>query len=269
MESRRMTTSSFISTSRRGLLQHHPGDPHMIGAAAVGGRGHDLRLGDRAPHLGHLFRAFVDQQDDEVHPEVVAGNRRPDLLQQDRLAGLGRGDDEASLPLPDRSDEVHHPQRERGAPRSRQFDPGSGMLADEIDVVAARRQRLDGVAVHLQDGVEFGPRWTAPAPAAAGRTVVTENLLPDPEPMPVNEPEGNPDIRGPGKKVVLQEAQVAGVARPHIQQAARLDPGLVLAGRFSSLAPGGPSVGAGRRRGTRFGITAALRCPLPVGASAA
>ena len=67
---------------------------------------------DRALHVGDLFGALVDEHDHEVDLGVVGRDRVGDLLQHDRLAGLGRRDDEAALALADRGDEVDDALRE-------------------------------------------------------------------------------------------------------------------------------------------------------------
>ena len=81
----------------------------MVRTAAVRGRGNDLGLRDRTPHVRHFFGALVDEQDDEVDSRIVLRDGKPDLFEQDRLAGLGSGDDEAALASSDRSDQIHDP----------------------------------------------------------------------------------------------------------------------------------------------------------------
>ena len=71
---------------------------------------HD-RAHHRALHVGDLFRALVDQQDEEVHVRVVARDGVGELLEDRGLAGLGRRDDEAALSLADGAHEVHDARR--------------------------------------------------------------------------------------------------------------------------------------------------------------
>src|SRR5690606_11027031 len=61
---------------------------------------------DRPLHVGDLFGPLVDEHHHEVDLGVVRRDGVGHLLHDDRLAGLGRGDDEAALALADRGDEV-------------------------------------------------------------------------------------------------------------------------------------------------------------------
>jgi hypothetical protein len=65
----------------------------------VEGRRDDLAL-HRALHVGHLLGPLVDEQHDEVDLGVVGRRSRWRCLQQHRLAGARRRDDQAALPLP-------------------------------------------------------------------------------------------------------------------------------------------------------------------------
>jgi hypothetical protein len=64
---------------------------------------------DRTLHVGHFFRPFVDEDDHEVTLGVVRGDRVGDVLEDRRLTGLRRRDDEPTLALADRSDEIDDP----------------------------------------------------------------------------------------------------------------------------------------------------------------
>ncbi|MDT4783921.1 hypothetical protein FQZ97_162150 [compost metagenome] len=99
-----------------GLLDHHLGDLHVAGRRLVEGGG-DHFAAHGALHLGHFFRALVDQQDDQVALGVVAGDVGRDVLQHDGLARFRRCDDQAALALADRRAEVDHAAGEvfRGA----------------------------------------------------------------------------------------------------------------------------------------------------------
>ncbi len=68
----------------------------------------DLAI-DRAAHVRHLFRSLADETDHQVHVWAIRGNAVGDRLEQQRLASLGRRDDQAALPLPDRRDNVQQP----------------------------------------------------------------------------------------------------------------------------------------------------------------
>ena len=83
------------------LLDHHLGDLHVAGGRLVEGRRDDLAL-DRALHVGDFFRPLVDEQHDQVDLGVVGGDAVGDVLQQHRLAGARRRDDQAALALADR-----------------------------------------------------------------------------------------------------------------------------------------------------------------------
>ena len=91
-----------------GLLDDHLGDVDVLLGRLVERRRDDLAL-HRALHVGDLLGALVDQQHDQVRLGVVARDGVRDRLQQHRLAGAGRGDDQAALTLPDRRQEVHDP----------------------------------------------------------------------------------------------------------------------------------------------------------------
>ena len=83
----------------------------MVFGGPVEGRGDDLAL--HGPlHVGDLFGALVDEHDHEVDLGVVRRDRGRDLLQDDRLAGLGRRDDQTALALSDGRDEVDDALRE-------------------------------------------------------------------------------------------------------------------------------------------------------------
>ncbi len=90
-----------------GLLDHHLGDLHVAGRRLVKGGGNHFAA-HGALHLGHFFRALVDQQDDQVALGIVARDVAGDVLQHDRLARLRRRDDQAALTLADRCAEVDH-----------------------------------------------------------------------------------------------------------------------------------------------------------------
>ena len=76
----------------------------------VEGRCHDLGLGV-AGHLGHLLRALVDQQHDDVYFGMVVGDGVDDRLHEHRLTRLGLCYDQCALPLADGRKEVDHARR--------------------------------------------------------------------------------------------------------------------------------------------------------------
>ncbi len=84
----------------------------VIGRRAVEGRGNNLTL-DEPLHVGHFFGTLVHEDHHEVDLGVVDRDRVGDLLHDDRLASLGRGDDEATLALADRSHQVNDARGKR------------------------------------------------------------------------------------------------------------------------------------------------------------
>ena len=85
-----------------GLLDHHVGHLHVAVGRLVEGGGDDLRL-DVLLHVGDFLGPLVDQQHDEHDLGMVLADGVGQLLQQDRLAGLGRRHDQAALALADRA----------------------------------------------------------------------------------------------------------------------------------------------------------------------
>ena len=80
-----------------GALQRHLGDLGVILDRLVERGRDDLAL-DRALHVGHFFRPLADQADHQVHVGIVGGDAVGDRLEQKRLAGLRRRDDQSALP---------------------------------------------------------------------------------------------------------------------------------------------------------------------------
>ena len=66
----------------------------------------------RALHVGHFFRALVDQQHDQIGFGVIGGDGVGDLLEEDRLAGAGLRDDQTALSLADGTQQIDEPRRE-------------------------------------------------------------------------------------------------------------------------------------------------------------
>ena len=90
-----------------GLLQDDAGDLDVALGGLVKCGGDDLCV-DAAGHVGHLLGALVDEQHYYVCVGVVGGDGVGDVLEQDGLAGLGRGDDERTLTLADGSEHVDY-----------------------------------------------------------------------------------------------------------------------------------------------------------------
>ena len=77
----------------------------MVLGRLVKGGGVDLAL-DGAAHVGHFLGALADERHHEERLRVVLGDAMRDVLQDRRLAGLGRREDETTLTFADRRDEV-------------------------------------------------------------------------------------------------------------------------------------------------------------------
>ena len=93
---------------------HHLGHLDVPAGRLVERAGDDLavRPFDLPLHVGHFFRPLVDQQHDDVALRVVLQDGLGHLLQQDRLAGPRRRDDQAALAEADRRDDVDDPRVE-------------------------------------------------------------------------------------------------------------------------------------------------------------
>ena len=88
-----------------GLLDHHLRDLDVAAGRLVEGAGDDFAA-HRARHLGDFLGTLVDQQHDQVALRMVGRDRRGDVLQQHRLAGLRRRHDQAALAFADRRDQI-------------------------------------------------------------------------------------------------------------------------------------------------------------------
>ncbi len=94
-----------------GLLDHHLGHLHVALRRFVEG-GRDDLAAHRALHVGDFFGPLVDEQHDQVDLGVVLGDAVGDVLQQHRLAGARRRDDQAALALADRRQQVDDAARQ-------------------------------------------------------------------------------------------------------------------------------------------------------------
>ena len=83
---------------RLAFSRTRPATLDMALGRLVEGGGDDLALTIERS-VGDLFGALVHQDDHEVHLGVVQLDGLGHLLDDHRLAGLGRGNDEAALPL--------------------------------------------------------------------------------------------------------------------------------------------------------------------------
>src|SRR5271170_3829535 len=89
-----------------GLLDDHLGDLHVTRGGLVE-RGADYLALDRALHIGDFFGALVYEQDDQYDIRMVGSDRVGYGLQQHRLTGARRRDDEPALSAADGGEQVH------------------------------------------------------------------------------------------------------------------------------------------------------------------
>ena len=94
-----------------GDLERHLGHVRVVLGRLVEGRGDDLAL-DAATHVGDFLRPLADERDHQEDLGVVGADAVRDLLEQHRLAGLRRADDERTLALAERVHEVDQPLAE-------------------------------------------------------------------------------------------------------------------------------------------------------------
>ena len=118
-------------------------------------------------HVGHFLGPLVDQQHDQLDVGIVGGDAQADVLQEDRLAGARRGDDQGPLAFAQRRQQVHHAGGQRlGA--DFQLQPVLGVdgrqLVEGLDVLVV-------VGRHAVDVEDFPqpralaarrPGWTMP-----------------------------------------------------------------------------------------------------------
>ena len=88
-----------------GPLNGQLGQLGVVVGRTVKGRRDDLTT-DGALEVGDLLGTLVDQHHHEVNLRIVLGDRVRDRLHDHRLASLRRRDDEATLSLADRADQV-------------------------------------------------------------------------------------------------------------------------------------------------------------------
>ena len=89
MLSSRITTSFFISTSRLARSRTSSATSTCRAGIFVEGRIVNLAI-DFALQIGHLFRSFVHQQNDQDDIGMIHPDRLRDFLQQNRLADARR-----------------------------------------------------------------------------------------------------------------------------------------------------------------------------------
>ena len=87
-----------------------------------------------AIRAGAVNGPLVDEKDEDLAVRLVGDDRLGHLLQQDRLTGARRRDDQRSLTLADRRDEVDHAH----------VDVVLGRFHDETVLGMQRREVLEG-----------------------------------------------------------------------------------------------------------------------------
>ena len=91
-----------------GLFDDHFGHLHMpLGRFVERGANH-FGTPTGPLHVSDLFRALIDQQNDQVAVRIVLQDGVGQFLHQHRFAGAGRGDDESAGALADRAYDIHH-----------------------------------------------------------------------------------------------------------------------------------------------------------------
>ena len=111
-----------------GALERHLGDAGLLFDGIVEGGRDDFGVLDGAPPVGDLLRALADEDDHDV--DVVVGLCRGagDRLQEHRLTGLRRRDDESALSAADGRDEVDDAGGEVVDPGSSRWIISSGKI---------------------------------------------------------------------------------------------------------------------------------------------
>ena len=219
-----MTTSFFVLDQALGLFDHHLGDLHVALRRLVERRRHHFAL-HRALHVGDFFRPLVDQQHDQVHLGVIGGDRVGDRLQQHRLAGARRRDDQAALALAERRHQVHDAGRQVvgvGLEADLLLGVERRQVLEEHPLLAARRRlEVDRLDLDQREvAFAFFRRADLAGDGVAGVQVELADLG-----------RGDVDVVGAGEVVVVGGAQESEAVRQHFEHALGEDqPGLLGAG---------------------------------------
>ena len=94
-----------------GLFDDHVGDLHVAAGGFVEGRRHDFAT-YRALHLRDFLGTLINEKHHKVDFGAVRNDGRGDVLQQHRLTGLRRRDDQTALTFADRGHHVDDACRE-------------------------------------------------------------------------------------------------------------------------------------------------------------
>ncbi len=86
----------FVLDQAFGFFNNHFSNLHVACRGFIKGRTNHFAL-NRALHIGHLFRPFIDQQNEQIDFRMVVGNRLGDILQQHGFTGPRRRYDQRTL----------------------------------------------------------------------------------------------------------------------------------------------------------------------------
>ena len=144
-----MTTSLPELHEPLGALHRQLGDGRVILGMLVERRGDDFAV-DRPLHVGDFFGPLVDEQRDDVGVGMVDRDRVGDVLEQRRLTGFGRRDDQRALALADRREEIDDARREL---RRANFE-FEALLRIDRRALFERAAALDRLGVEIVDFVD-------------------------------------------------------------------------------------------------------------------
>ncbi len=208
----------FLLHQTLGLVDDHLRHLHMPGGGLVEG-GRDHLATHVALHVRHFLGALVDQKDNEDNLRVILGHRVGDVLQQDGLARLGRGDNQTALTEPDGVEEVDDAGGHLRAVVLQHQLPGrveGGQVVEENPLPGLGAGRVDEVdPVHLLQGEEAlaFPRL----PNGAGDGVA------GPQREAAHLARAHVDVVRAGLVVAVRAAQKAETIRQELQDAFGMD----------------------------------------------
>ena len=149
MESSRRTTSLTHLGQALAAFDDELRETHMAFDITIEAAGDHFAI-DGAAHVRDFLRPFVDQQHDQLDAGEVRCNAMADVLQQNRLTGPWRSDDQRTLTFAQRREQVHNPGR-HWLRAGLQTEPGLGIdrreLIKRLDVLIF----LGRHAVHVDD----------------------------------------------------------------------------------------------------------------------
>jgi len=151
-----------------GLLDHQAGDAHVAGDVLIVAAEDDFAVYGAA-HVGDFLGPLVDEQDHHVDVGMVGGDAGGHLLQEHRLAGSRRGDDEAPLAQSDGGHEVHNAHGDRPPGN---LKPGRLLGIDGSQVFEGLGVEVvgDGPGVDGLDLVQFAATSTVSATTRSNRS---------------------------------------------------------------------------------------------------